>query len=137
MKIKFTEFLDFTGAFWGVLGLSIIVVSCFILYHITKRRHRALVQQIEWQRQQAEEQRQRADLEQGNASQKPVSIPIVVVLPNDEVAFGWEVPSSREESFEERLDSVDSIKLEKDECDILKNDTDMTRSSSSSSSSPV
>jgi len=65
---------------------------------VYKERAKNLLERIEWQNQQ--NQRQHELLDRLNAQdtitsshEKPNVIPMVVVLPNNEVAFGWEIPS--------------------------------------------
>jgi hypothetical protein len=110
---------------------------------MSRKRARNLLEQIEWQRQQNQEQEDRRQRAQDNSGpQKPVLIPIVVVLPDEKIAFGWECPSSREGSLAlSPLDSID-VKPQKEcsycsgdtGCDSCKNGNDTT---SSSRDSPV
>lgn len=103
---------------WGFTGVVVILMATLVLWAIRRRRARAEVAAAEAERQQQQEQAEE------EATRKPGPLPIIVVLPDDGVAFGWEVPF-REES----LDSLDSL--------CKGDDSEAGRASREQSTSPV
>lgn len=100
--------------FWVFLAIITIVIGACACRHIRRQRERE------------EERRQhRAREEQTLPPLKPGPLPIVVVLPNDEVAFGWKLEHASTD-----IDSMKDVDAQDSRCSSFKDHDEKHGSSS-------